>query len=802
MNRLNLLLILLLFLFPIHSMGASADNNVEWNGLYHSWNNEGDGIVPGVSFRYREPYNNTSPGTIYDDQEVILSVQCYQGDLTDVWVRWWDGSEHWTQGYWNHNFNPGGGDRDYWRVNLGKLASGSGVWYQIQVKDGIDDDYVVDIASPVWSNPDGQDVDEDMSGDGRLEYNFYVSDDDTSGPDITNILPQKIESGSTFYITCNISDPLTDSGDNDSGVFDDNTGSSGQGIYLLWDDDGELDIDSNEVQMSLVSGATYITDSFLPAAATASNIVFKIHARNNDYDRNDSSDRDLTVTSIQGITVYTRLDSTANSQILFPTWSHDGKNIAYIKVIEEELSIEIYIVPSDLSEQPRIITDAAADRVFNCSKISFSPDDTKIVYTQLLFGDLDIYAVSSDPNDSLRGLPFFPDWSIPDYGRTVDPDYGTSVNQFASMERVALSISGDIWVYEPDSSHPYKNPVQLTNLSDWLLDNSQVDKLLMPAWAPDNKSIAFVRRPPTESSLVADADIWVLNEVQDIIESSLTGGTILPPSSWSDTRLVKISDSTNPDWFPSFSIDSSLISFNTDINNAFNNEDFIFYPSTSLIPANFDIYISSSDGAGVNTLVEGNSFNEAFIQWAPAGGDLFTYVSIDEIGNCTLDIISYPTSKQIGGFRNKSSEPLIIKDHSFSSLIFPNGYQSQDLDRINFYTPKPGAVQTSKLLRPINSFRIIELASGQTKLNEKAILSIHYTPAQIRNISEDSLILMRFHPKRKEWIPLNSTLNRKTGTVSAEITLTGIYGIFSDKKAPNLNFIDEWKFFAFPNPVR
>ncbi|HDS08769.1 MAG TPA: hypothetical protein ENN73_00950, partial [Firmicutes bacterium] len=363
-----ILAVFLLICFLSLSYSASNDNNVEWDGLYHSWDNDADGIVPGASYRYREPYNSSSPGTIYDDQEVILTLQCYQGDLTEVWVRWWDGSEHWTEGYWSHNFSPGGGDRDYWRINLGKLPPGSSVWYQIQVKDGIDDDYIVDIASPPWSNADGQDVDEDMSGDGRLEYYFYVSDDDTSGPEITNIFPKKIEAGSTFYITCNIYDNITDSGDDDSGVYDDNTGSEGQGIYLIWDDDGELDIDSKEVQLSLVSGTTYITDSFLPAAATASNIVFKIYARNNDFDRDDPADRDLTITPLQGITVYTRLDSMLGSIILFPTWSHDGKNIAYIKEYPEETYTppDICIVPADLSETPKIITDHPADRVFHC----------------------------------------------------------------------------------------------------------------------------------------------------------------------------------------------------------------------------------------------------------------------------------------------------------------------------------------------------------------------------------------------------------------------------------------------------
>ncbi len=422
-----------------------------------------------------------------------------------------------------------------------------------------------------------------------------------------------------------------------------------------------------------------------------------------------------------------------------------------------------------------------------------------MIFSKLENSQLHIFSISSDPDNSDAAVKYFPN-SVPNYGRVLDPDYGTAVNQYNNVERIVLSISGDLWVYEPDSANSLKNLVQITALSDWNQSDTQIDKIYLPKWSYDNKSIAFVRRPAALPSQVSDADIYVINDVQDIIESALTSGSTLPPTSWADSRIKKISTSSNPEWYPSYSRDSSLISYNLDSNNLFNNKTFVTDPDSALTPTNFDIYKSSSTGLGTPVEIEANSYNEAFIHWAPAGGDLLTYISIDGLGNCNLDMISYPSVKKIGGFRKDSSSEVVLKDNSYSSIKFhANEFKSNE--SVRFVTPLPFSMPLNKALKPVNTFRIIELASGREDFNYPAELTLFYSDAQVRNINESTLSIFKYIPEQNKWVQITSKVDSKNNLVIANINSTGLYGIFSGSKAPNVSFIERGKFFAFPNPV-
>ncbi len=108
-------------------------------------------------------------------------------------------------------------------------------------------------------------------------------DEDTEPPSFSVFYPRKATEGVGFYIKCRISDP--------SGIYDDSSGANGQGVYLLWDNDGELLENSHEVQMSQLSSDKYITDVKIPGQSAKANFVYQVYACDNDYDWEDADDR-------------------------------------------------------------------------------------------------------------------------------------------------------------------------------------------------------------------------------------------------------------------------------------------------------------------------------------------------------------------------------------------------------------------------------------------------------------------------------------------------------------------------------
>lgn len=134
-------------------------------------------------------------------------------------------------------------------------------------------------------------------------WGFYDSvllvitpDDDTIGPSFSGFNPDSAPDTCAFYISCVITDS--------SGVYDDSTGSSGQGVYVLWDNDGEIIITSQEVQMSQLSQDTFQTDAQIPQQNKNANVVYEVYAYDNDYDFNEPDDRTQGQSGLQSIVIF------------------------------------------------------------------------------------------------------------------------------------------------------------------------------------------------------------------------------------------------------------------------------------------------------------------------------------------------------------------------------------------------------------------------------------------------------------------------------------------------------------------
>jgi hypothetical protein len=135
---------------------------------------------------------------------------------------------------------------------------------------------------------------------------FVVADDDTTGPSFADFSPLSWPDTLRFNIECQITDP--------SGVYDDSTGSGGQGVYLLWDNDGEIIVDAFEITMSNTVGSYYRTDSLIPIQSAGVNFVYQVYAFDNDFDTEHPGDRTQDSSSIQQVTILdVRGPSTANA---------------------------------------------------------------------------------------------------------------------------------------------------------------------------------------------------------------------------------------------------------------------------------------------------------------------------------------------------------------------------------------------------------------------------------------------------------------------------------------------------------
>lgn len=133
--------------------------------------------------------------------------------------------------------------------------------------------------------PDYEDIDEGPNSMNPVEWCFAVVDDDTLCPEFEFVGPQSVVEGEDFNIWMVIIDDL-------SGVYDPLDDTDSQGVYLIWDTDGELDIDfTGSVTMSLSAGDTFKTDIPIGGRHESDDFIFAVYACDNDTDGGFIDDR-------------------------------------------------------------------------------------------------------------------------------------------------------------------------------------------------------------------------------------------------------------------------------------------------------------------------------------------------------------------------------------------------------------------------------------------------------------------------------------------------------------------------------
>ena len=174
-----------------------------------------------------------------------------------------------------------------------------------------------------------------------------------------------------------------------------------------------------------------------------------------------------------------------------PSWSPDGKRIAFVSDREEPLRyFDIYVMDADGSNQQRVTNNPRDDR-----HPSWSPDGERIAFSARREGHFEnkfaityeIYVMDADGQNEQRLTEnrkndWYPSWS-PDGKRIA-----------FSADRKGDLDNFDIYVMDTDGGNQQK----LTNNRGW--DSS-------PSWSPDSERIAFTsERDGTYGIYVMDAD--------------------------------------------------------------------------------------------------------------------------------------------------------------------------------------------------------------------------------------------------------------------------------------------------------
>ena len=163
-------------------------------------------------------------------------------------------------------------------------------------------------------------------------------DDDTDPPSFSAFHPDEVTEDAAFFIKCKISDP--------SGVYDD---SSGESLYLLWDNDGELSESSRKMRMSLLSPGVYSTDAKLPGQSLADQFVYQVYAYDNDFDWNREEDRTPGSSSKQKVKILRSPSRAYNYPNPAPSGRYTDRTVfRYYADSDAKVEINIYDVSGHL----------------------------------------------------------------------------------------------------------------------------------------------------------------------------------------------------------------------------------------------------------------------------------------------------------------------------------------------------------------------------------------------------------------------------------------------------------------------
>jgi hypothetical protein len=518
---------------------------------------------------------------------------------------------------------------------------------------------------------------------------------------------------------------------------------------------------------------------------------------------------------------------------VFPVWNPNGTKIAYIS--DKNGVCNIYTLDiSNESNSPVNLTvyTSSNTEVLHFSRIDWATDSY-------------IYYAEMQRNNNRSKLCRIPDsggsrqiLSREIYHNWFDPDYCPAVEQPDSNPRVVVSIGGDLYVFNPNEPPPMNNPgtkiIRITDVSNEY-DNT-VSRCLQPEWwcapasgYPDAGELKLVF--VYESRTSNESQIYVLNDVETIISTANSENTSTPSNmvtDMNDSRLTLISHQPGsasttlnlyPKWCPSWTLgsenDGAVVTYIEDVNNSFINETFNNIDSdtavyNSLQTTNFDIFMTHwddptlpGDNNDVNLarqIIANNPYNEAFMRWAPAGGDKLTYISYNDTGEYTVSIIPITVNQNVG------PEGGTLWDNSFTSVDVPADALTGNT--LLSVTPPldPPATTDPRMLETGEVREFYADGEGIT-FDEPVTMVIHYADADQNGVVDSTDILEKYlrvwyydtSLTPNQWVLIGGDVDEVANTLTIQTNHFSTYGIFGTKYENKFKLVD---LRIYPNPFR
>jgi beta-lactam-binding protein with PASTA domain len=474
--------------------------------------------------------------------------------------------------------------------------------------------------------------------------------------------------------------------------------------------------------------------------------------------------------------VFKDVDIVENTPLdeLFPSWSPDGKSIAFVR--RDSVVPDIWNIWTKQIDPPlpsvKCTDNTAKTNLFGAP--CFSPDQSYVLFwaKDPMTGQSEIRRVRADGSGGLQTI--LGDSSVNCSAPKIKDNILFYTRYITGQQMNLWSV-----LVSPDGLPVAGTEKQITNLPWW---NPYP---YMGGYDPINDRLSFFA---LSAGSPVGSDVYILDSV-----TAIRNGVQLPPTSYSDSRITRLVYGPNFQYAVCFSGDGSYLYYGEDTAGLFDIAYMDQHQGGSwqdlMSGAHFEIFAVDPDFPSNNfRLNYWRPYSQGQLHPSPDGTKLIYVADNQDDGDGVWD-----TDLYIVSLESKGSIPSAaggeVSDGSGSILDVPAGTLSQDAD-ISIKTPFPGDVPGADTLPP-DSAKYIALAR-QIEVPPGLIfnpvypprLTIHYTHEEISGLNEATLKIFVYTESTLTWEPLpNCTVDTVNNTVSADLIHFSIFGVTGELSA-------------------